>query len=127
MRSKELVGGKGGVVGSWVRWLWRSCWGSAGCFCVGCWCDWGVWQWRGWRFGSALWGEWGGRGVNLRSRLKCKRSCGWQADVAHGAEDSFDSRPVRAEIRQLSFEGLAEVDRGLSCLVVCELRVDQGE
>ena len=69
----------------------------------------------------------GGRGVNLLSRLKFNLSCCLQADVAHGAEDSFGSRPVRAEIRQLGFEGIAEVDGGLRFLVVCKLRVDQGE
>ena len=65
--------------------------------------------------------------MNLLSRLKFNFSCGLQADVVNGAEDCFDSRPVRAEIRQLGFEGLAEVDGGLRSLVVCKLRVDQGE
>ena len=65
--------------------------------------------------------------MNLLSRLKFNLCNCLEANVAHGAEDSFDSRPVRAEIRQLGFEGIAEVDGGLRSLVVCKLRVDQGE
>ena len=65
--------------------------------------------------------------MNFDSRLKFNlRSC-LLADGAHGAEDSFDSRPVRAEMVQLGFEGLAEVERVSCRLVVGELRVDQCE
>ena len=65
--------------------------------------------------------------MNFLSRLKFDLCSGKHANVAHAAEDCLDSRPVRAEIRQLGFKRVAELDCSLSFLVLLELPVDEGK
>ena len=65
--------------------------------------------------------------MNNSASLELDLRCSKQADLAHVAEDCFDSRLVTADFFQLGFGWFAGLDCCLSLVICFELTVDEGE